>query len=102
MGRGVRGHQLFEAKKAKGKTPMTKSLSSREREVLTHFGQGLTYSQIAHRMGIAFSTVDTYLRRVRVKSGAASSAELVRLAMSLEAAAGARGEEMKDAPGSRT
>jgi DNA-binding CsgD family transcriptional regulator len=52
--------------------------------VLRHFGRGLTYLQIARRMGIACSTVDTYLRRVRVKSGAASSAELVRLAVILE------------------
>ncbi|HET6500083.1 MAG TPA: helix-turn-helix transcriptional regulator [Amycolatopsis sp.] len=64
--------------------PTPPNLSSREREVLRHFGRGLTYLQIARRMGIACSTVDTYLRRVRVKSGAASGAELVRLAVILE------------------
>jgi DNA-binding CsgD family transcriptional regulator len=59
-------------------------LSPREREVLIHFAHGLTYRQIARRMGIATNTVDTYLRRIRVKSGAGNSAELVRLAISLE------------------
>jgi DNA-binding CsgD family transcriptional regulator len=59
-------------------------LSPREREVLFHFAHGLTYRQIARQMGIAINTVDTYLRRIRDKSGAANSAELVRLAISLE------------------
>jgi DNA-binding NarL/FixJ family response regulator len=59
-------------------------LSSREREVLSNFARGLTYLQIARRMRITVSTVDTYLRRVRAKSGLASGAELVRLAVQLE------------------
>jgi DNA-binding CsgD family transcriptional regulator len=63
---------------------MSHYLSTREREVLIHFARGLTYRQIARRMGIATNTVDTYLRRIRLKSGAASGAELVRLGMSLE------------------
>jgi DNA-binding CsgD family transcriptional regulator len=63
---------------------MSHHLSTREREVLIHFARGLTYRQIARRMGIATNTVDTYLRRIRLKSGAASGAELVRLGMSLE------------------
>jgi DNA-binding CsgD family transcriptional regulator len=63
---------------------MSHCLSTREREVLLHFARGLTYRQIARRMGIATNTVDTYLRRIRLKSGAASAAELVRLGMALE------------------
>jgi DNA-binding CsgD family transcriptional regulator len=59
-------------------------LSPREREVLIYFAHGLTYRQIARRMGIATNTVDTYMRRIRDKSGVTSSAELVRLAISLE------------------
>jgi DNA-binding CsgD family transcriptional regulator len=62
------------------------NLSPREREVLIHFADGLTYRQIARRMGIATNTVDTYLRRIRDKSGAVNGAELVRLAISLEGA----------------
>lgn len=59
-------------------------LSPREREVLVHFAHGLTYRQIARQMGIAINTVDTYLRRIRGKVGAVSSADLVRFAISLE------------------
>ena len=59
-------------------------LSPREREVLIHLADGLTYRQIGRRMGIATNTVDTYLRRIRDKSGAVNCAELVRLAISLE------------------
>ena len=59
-------------------------LSPREREVLGHFATGFTYAQIANRMGITRHTVDTYLRRVREKTGACSGAELTRLAVVLE------------------
>jgi DNA-binding CsgD family transcriptional regulator len=65
---------------------MTKSnaLSAREREVLSHIANGHTYVQTAHRMGIRACTVDTYLRRIRAKSGAVTGAELTRLAVALE------------------
>jgi DNA-binding CsgD family transcriptional regulator len=59
-------------------------LSPREREVLGHFATGFTYAQIANRLGISPHTVDTYLRRVREKTGAGSGAELTRLAVVLE------------------
>ncbi|CCH32707.1 helix-turn-helix transcriptional regulator [Actinosynnema sp. NPDC047251] len=58
-------------------------LSSREREVLDLYATGLTYLQIARRLGITASTVDTYLRRIREKSGMITGADLVRLALSL-------------------
>jgi DNA-binding CsgD family transcriptional regulator len=58
-------------------------LSRREKEVLIHFSDGLTYVQIGRRMGISRSTVDTYLRRIRVKTGATIGAELIRLGMRL-------------------
>ncbi len=60
------------------------NLSDREEEVLIHLSQGLTYLQIGRRMGIAHSTVDTYLRRIRAKTGIRNSAELVRLGVQLE------------------
>jgi DNA-binding CsgD family transcriptional regulator len=70
------------------------ALSAREREVLDHIANGCTYVQTAHRMGIRACTVDTYLRRIRAKSGAVTGAELTRLAVALEsgdaAAAGGR------------
>jgi DNA-binding CsgD family transcriptional regulator len=59
-------------------------LSLREEEVLAHLAQGLTYSQIGRRMGITASTVDTYLRRIRAKTGTHSGAELIRLWLRVE------------------
>ncbi|WP_322748468.1 MULTISPECIES: helix-turn-helix transcriptional regulator [unclassified Frankia] len=59
-------------------------LSPRERDVLAHFARGFTYSQIGRRLGIADSTVDTYIRRVRAKTGVVNSAELVRLGLKLD------------------
>jgi DNA-binding CsgD family transcriptional regulator len=64
----------------------TSQLSPREREVLEHVSNGLTYGQIAHRMGVSHYTVDTYLHRIRVKTGATSTAQLTRLAMHLHSA----------------
>ncbi|MDQ1711906.1 MAG: hypothetical protein QOE45_1356 [Frankiaceae bacterium] len=62
----------------------TYALSPREVEVLRHFAAGLTYDQAARRMGVTRHTVDTYLRRVRGKTGAGSGAHLTRLAVALE------------------
>ncbi|WP_239334920.1 response regulator transcription factor [Frankia sp. CiP3] len=59
-------------------------LSSREKDVLAHFARGLTYSQIGRKLGIAVSTVDTYMRRVRAKTGAVNTAELVRLGLQID------------------
>jgi DNA-binding CsgD family transcriptional regulator len=58
-------------------------LSPRECDVLAYFARGFTYSQISRRMGIAVHTVDTYLRRIRKKTGARNSADLVRLGLEL-------------------
>lgn len=60
------------------------TLAPREREALGHLSQGLTYEQIARAMGISRHTVDTYLRRVRTKTGMHNGAELGRLALALD------------------
>src|SRR5215211_2678672 len=60
------------------------SLSAREKEVVVHLSRGLTYVQIGRRLGITAWTVDTYLRRVRAKTGAATGADLVRLGLRLQ------------------
>ncbi|GAA0465830.1 response regulator transcription factor [Streptomyces stramineus] len=57
------------------------SLSPREREVLSHIGAGLTYHQIARRLGISVHTVGTYTRRIRAKRSAPTLADLVRLSI---------------------
>ncbi|MFI6776088.1 response regulator transcription factor [Nocardia sp. NPDC050412] len=61
-------------------------LSGREREVVVHIAEGLTYAAVAHRMGLSRHTIDTYLRRVRRKTGVTSLAELAILAFVQRAA----------------
>ncbi|HET8658087.1 MAG TPA: helix-turn-helix transcriptional regulator [Micromonosporaceae bacterium] len=60
------------------------SLSAREKEVVVHLSRGLTYFQIGRQLGITAWTVDTYLRRVRAKTGATTGADLVRLGLLLQ------------------
>ncbi|GAA2360023.1 response regulator transcription factor [Nonomuraea africana] len=59
------------------------ALAPREAEALRHIAAGCTYSQTARRMGISQHTIDTYLRRIRLKFGITSKAELTRLAVAL-------------------
>ncbi|MFB0629851.1 response regulator transcription factor [Streptomyces sp. AB3(2024)] len=56
-------------------------LSRREREVLVHLAEGDTYCKIARRMGLSVHTVDTYLRRIRGKTGATTRVQMAFLAM---------------------
>ena len=37
-------------------------LAPREREVLQHIAQGLSYQEVAEEMGVSLSTVQTYVR----------------------------------------
>lgn len=67
-----------------GMSQQPSSLSAREKEVVVHLSRGLTYSQIGRRLGITARTVDTYLRRVRAKTGATTGADLVRLGLRLQ------------------
>jgi DNA-binding CsgD family transcriptional regulator len=60
---------------------MSAPLSARERETLLYIADGCTYRQAARRMGISVHTVDTYIQRVRAKSGASTIADLVWLAL---------------------
>ncbi|MFF5210055.1 response regulator [Streptosporangium sp. NPDC000396] len=58
-------------------------LSPREKEVLAHLAKGRTRRQTATRMGVAESTVDTLVKRIRVKLGLGNLADLVRAAHEL-------------------
>jgi two-component system, NarL family, invasion response regulator UvrY len=51
--------------------------SLRERQVTEYLVLGHTYGSIAHRLGISPHTVDTYVRRIKVKLGAANRSQLV-------------------------
>ncbi|MGW6705918.1 response regulator transcription factor [Streptomyces sp. NPDC054956] len=61
----------------------TPTLAPREQEALRYIAAGCTYVQTARSMGLSKHTVDAYLRRIRAKLGINTSAELVRLAVSL-------------------
>ncbi len=58
----------------------TPVLSGRELQVLELLAQGATYSAIAHRLQLSPHTVDTYLRRIRGKTGAGNRTELAMFA----------------------
>ncbi|MEU3454982.1 response regulator transcription factor [Micromonospora sp. NPDC006766] len=56
-------------------------LSLREGQVLRQVSRGLTHGQIARALGISQHTVDTYVKRVRLKLGLGNKAELTRAAL---------------------
>lgn len=59
-------------------------LSKREREALMYISAGYTHSQTARRMGTSKTTVDTFVRRIRMKLGVGNKAELTRVAIAAE------------------
>ncbi|MGW4382893.1 response regulator transcription factor [Kitasatospora sp. NPDC004531] len=61
--------------------------SRRELQVLHLVGEGASYAAIARRLGLSPHTVDTYLRRIRAKSGVSSQVQLALLASRLPAQA---------------
>ena len=64
-------------------TNVLASLSEREKEVFRLAAECLNNGRIARELCIARKTVDTHLYRIHRKLGVRTSAELVRLAMSL-------------------
>jgi DNA-binding CsgD family transcriptional regulator len=56
-------------------------LTVREREVLRHVATGATNEQVARRLGVAVSTVKTYLERIQVKLKSRDRASAVATAM---------------------
>jgi len=63
---------------------MRDSLSPREREVLQLMADGVGTRQIAHRLGISYSTVRTHVRSISAKLGARSMVNAVVTARELE------------------
>jgi two-component system response regulator NreC len=56
-------------------------LSAREREVLTLIGEGLTNKEIAERLVISLSTVQTHYAHIIEKLGLNNRAELIKYAI---------------------
>ncbi|MFB6617644.1 response regulator [Streptomyces sp. NPDC056367] len=55
-------------------------LTTREREVLTMLGEGLSNQDIAERLGIGIGTVKTHVRAILEKTGSASRVQAALLA----------------------
>ncbi|MBI5628737.1 MAG: response regulator transcription factor, partial [Candidatus Rokubacteria bacterium] len=56
-------------------------LSDREGEVLRLIAEGLSYKEMAERLGISVKTVETYRERIKEKLNLHSRGELVRYAL---------------------
>jgi DNA-binding NarL/FixJ family response regulator len=74
--------------------PGKPELSPREEEALDWIARGFTHAQIATRMGVAKSTVDTYVERVRGKLRVGNKAELTSAALRRRQAGESRGEPL--------
>jgi two-component system uhpT operon response regulator UhpA len=59
----------------------TYRLSRRERQVLTLFAKGLSARQVAQRLMLAESTIETFSIRIRQKLGAQNIVEAVAIAL---------------------
>ena len=60
-------------------TPALHDLSAREREVAVALGAGSTKREIAEKLGVKFSTVNTLVTRIYRKLGVTRRAQLVNV-----------------------
>jgi DNA-binding NarL/FixJ family response regulator len=67
--------------RADGSVPAPARLSPREEQTLSYIARGFTHEQIATRLGIRKSTVNTYVERIRDKLQVGNKAELTRAAL---------------------
>jgi DNA-binding NarL/FixJ family response regulator len=87
--RVARGHTYIEREIAEGLVfssirasphPL-KDLSSRDLEILRQLAEGRTLAQIADTVGIGYKTAANSCSRIKAKLGAASTADLIRIAI---------------------
>ena len=89
IGRVTRGHTYIEREIAedlvfasvRGSPHPLKDLSSRDLEILRQLAEGRTLSQIADTVGIGYKTAANNCSRIKAKLGAASTADLIRIAL---------------------
>jgi DNA-binding NarL/FixJ family response regulator len=60
-----------------------RGLTPRELDTLRLMAMGCTYRQIAQRLELTETTVNTYIKRIRLKLGGGNAAELTRKAVAL-------------------
>jgi two-component system invasion response regulator UvrY len=73
---------LALAKMARPKDPLA-SLTLREKQVLRALGQGKTLAEIAAALGVSYKTAANSCSQIKNKLGAASTAELIRIALTM-------------------
>lgn len=74
--------EYLKAKKCSPGTQL-EALSQRERQVLQLTAEGYPSKHIADRLGVSAKTVDTYRRRIMIKTDADSVAALTKIALRL-------------------
>ena len=77
----VEGFVRRDASEQPTAQPSPAELTSREREVLQLLAEGNTSKDVAQRLGVAVSTVETYRRGITSKLGIHSVAELTKFAI---------------------
>ena len=78
-------HQQFDREELAAIAARFGELSERQRQVMQLAVQGYSNKEIASRLGISPRTVETYRAWVMQRTGARTLADLVRMAMRLEA-----------------
>jgi PAS domain S-box-containing protein len=75
------GRHLTIVLELDGVTPPRESLTRREREVVRAVAEGATTPEIAERLFISPTTVDTHVRKAMLRLGAKNRAHLIALAL---------------------
>jgi PAS domain S-box-containing protein len=75
------GRHLTILMELDGITPPSESLTDREREVVRAVAEGATTPEIAERLFISPTTVDTHVRKAMLRLGAKNRAHLIALAL---------------------
>ncbi|MFD8248502.1 LuxR family transcriptional regulator [Nocardia sp. NPDC059691] len=88
--RRVAGHTAREPHRRDVTSLDKPRLSEREEQVLNYIADGLTHQQIARILGISQHTVNTYVKRIRLKLDVGNKAQLTRVAMMVRFATDAR------------
>ena len=89
IGRVAEGHTYIEREIAEGlvfasirsSPDPLKDLSSRDLEILRLLAEGHSLSQIADTVGIGYKTAANNCSRIKARLGAASTADLIRIAI---------------------
>jgi DNA-binding NarL/FixJ family response regulator len=89
IGRVAKGHTYIEREIAEGlafasvrsSPDPLEALSARDLEILRQLAEGRTLSQIADTVGIGYKTAANNCSRMKARLGAASTADLIRIAI---------------------